>query len=80
MAIELAPIRVNTICPGPILTPMLERAFGSDLEAGLSGINSRVPMGRIGSPDDIADAAIFLMGNAYTTGVTLHVDGGMTLL
>jgi NAD(P)-dependent dehydrogenase (short-subunit alcohol dehydrogenase family) len=80
MAIELAPIRVNTICPGPIHTPMLERAFGDNPEAALAAINARVPLGRLGTPEEIADAVIFLMGNGYTTGITLHIDGGMTLL
>jgi len=80
MAVELAPIRVNTICPGPILTPMLERTFTGDRGKAVSAITSRVPLGRLGAPDDIADAAVFLMGNGYTTGITLHVDGGMTLL
>lgn len=81
MAIELAPIRVNTICPGPILTPMLERTtLTGDRNAAITAIESRVPLGRLGAPDDIADAAVFLMLNRYTTGVTLHVDGGMTLL
>jgi NAD(P)-dependent dehydrogenase (short-subunit alcohol dehydrogenase family) len=81
MAIELAPIRVNNICPGPILTPMLERTtLTGDRTAAISAIESRVPLGKLGAPEDIADAAIFLMLNGFTTGVTLHVDGGMTLL
>jgi NAD(P)-dependent dehydrogenase (short-subunit alcohol dehydrogenase family) len=80
MAIELAPIRVNTICPGPILTPMLERSFETDRKAALSAISSRVPLGRLGTPEEIADAVVFLMGNGFITGVTLHIDGGMTLL
>jgi NAD(P)-dependent dehydrogenase (short-subunit alcohol dehydrogenase family) len=80
MAVELAPIRVNTICPGPIATPMLERSFGADPEAARSAVSARAPLGRIGTAEEIADAALFFMGNGYVTGTTLHVDGGMTLL
>ena len=80
MAVELAPIRVNTICPGPIRTPMLDRAMGENRESATAEINARVPLGRLGTPEEIADAAVFLMGNGYITGITLHVDGGMMLL
>jgi NAD(P)-dependent dehydrogenase (short-subunit alcohol dehydrogenase family) len=80
MAVELAPIRVNTICPGPIATPMLERSYGDNPDAAIAAISSRVPLGRIGTSEEIADAALFLMGNGFVTGTTLHVDGGMTLL
>jgi NAD(P)-dependent dehydrogenase (short-subunit alcohol dehydrogenase family) len=71
-------IRVNAVCPGPILTPMLEPLIASDpmmrtlLEAGN-------PMGRIGKPEDIAEAVLWLCSEraAYVTGVALPVDGGV---
>lgn len=80
LARELAPIRVNTICPGAVDTPVLERFFGGRREEMLKALAERLPAGRIGEPDDVAHAIIFLMENRYVTGITLHVDGGYLLL
>ncbi|MGO9403659.1 MAG: SDR family NAD(P)-dependent oxidoreductase [Terriglobales bacterium] len=73
-------IRVNVISPGPIDTPILnglaENAQQIDqLKAGLA---ATVPMGRLGRPDEIADAAAFLASNesSFITGIELFVDGG----
>lgn len=77
MAVELAPlgIRVNNIAPGPIETEMAR--FAHD-EATRAAYNFLVPMGRYGTPDEIADAAVFLASDesAYVHGHTLNVDGG----
>lgn len=80
MAVELAPIRVNTVCPGIVDTPLLDVFFGDAREAAVAGLNGVLPVGRIGRPDEIADAVVFLMTNGYMTGVTLHVDGGHRLV
>ena len=81
LAIEVAPerIRVNAIAPGAIRTPINRAAW--DTEAALQRLLTLVPYGRIGEPEDIARAAVWLASDAsdYVTGTTLFVDGGMTL-
>ena len=82
MALDHAPqkIRVNCICPGDTDTPMLRNEaaqLGETAEAFLIDA-ARRPLGRIGTPEDIARAALFLAGDAssFVTGTTLVVDGG----
>ena len=81
MAQELAPkkIRVNSIGPGAIKTPINKSAW--DTPAALASLLTLIPDGRAGEPEDIARAAVFLASDAsdYITGTTLFVDGGMTL-
>lgn len=77
MAVELAPLRVNALCPGAFGTDVLRRALGS--EAALERLASAIPLGRIGDPAEIAHAVMFLLTNTYTTGTTLRVDGGFAL-
>jgi len=81
MAQELAPfrIRVNSVGPGAIRTP-INRAAWSTPEA-YAALMKLVPYGRIGEPEDIAQAVVWLASDAsdYVTGTTLFVDGGMTL-
>lgn len=68
-------IRVNAVCPGPIKTPSYDRVTGGDEHMYDDG----VPMHRIGSPDEVANAVVWLLSDAasYVTGATLSVDGGM---
>ena len=79
MAVELSPkgIRVNCIAPGFILTDMSAKALDNDAERKQKAL-SRTPMGKLGEPADIGDAALFLASEAakYITGVVLPVDGG----
>ncbi|HEX2814929.1 MAG TPA: SDR family oxidoreductase [Phenylobacterium sp.] len=81
MAQELAPekIRVNAIAPGAIKTPINKAAW--DTPAAKASLLKLIPYGRIGEPQDIAAAAIWLASDAadYVVGTTLFVDGGMTL-
>jgi glucose 1-dehydrogenase len=81
IAQELAPhfIRVNAIAPGAIRTPINTAAWNTD--KAYSDLMTLVPYKRIGEPDDIAQAAVWLASEAsdYVTGATLFVDGGMTL-
>jgi NAD(P)-dependent dehydrogenase (short-subunit alcohol dehydrogenase family) len=79
LAVELAPIRVNAISPGVIDTGAWD-ALGEDGKRDyFQHIAAGNPVGRIGTPDDIADAALFAMTNTFMTGMTLKVDGGETL-
>jgi NAD(P)-dependent dehydrogenase (short-subunit alcohol dehydrogenase family) len=82
MAVELSPqgIRVNCIAPGFIATDMSEKALNGDTERKQK-VFSRTPMGRLGEPADIGDAALFLAsdGAKYLTGVVLPVDGGNSI-
>lgn len=78
LAKELAPgVRVNAICPGLVKTDMARALWESD-EAAVSAM---VPLQRLGEPEDIARAALFLASDAssWITGTTLVVDGGMLL-
>jgi len=73
-------IRVNAISPGSIDTEGLRELVGSH-QAGqdrLKSISSTVPMGRMGNPDEIAKAAVFLASDdsSFVTGIELFVDGG----
>jgi glucose 1-dehydrogenase len=81
IAQELAPhfIRVNSIAPGAIRTPINTAAW--DTDKAYADLMTLVPYKRIGEPDDIAQAAVWLASDAadYVTGATLFVDGGMTL-
>ena len=80
LAIELAPIRVNAVSPGWVDTPIWAQVAGDKKDDTLSAMAQRLPVGRVGQPDDIADAIRFLMGNTFTTGAILHVEGGHRLI
>lgn len=81
IAQELAPyfIRVNSIAPGAIRTPINATAWNTP--EAYADLMTLVPYKRIGEADDIAQAAVWLASEAsdYVTGATLFVDGGMTL-
>ena len=82
MAVELSPrgIRINCIAPGFIATDMSAKALNNDPERK-NKVMSRTPMGALGQPSDIGDAALFLAleGSKYITGVILPVDGGNSI-
>ena len=76
-------IRVNSLCPGAVDTPLLWRSaqrLGMTVEQYRAEIISRMPLGRIGQPEEVARAALFLASNdsSFVTGTTLVVDGGWT--
>jgi NAD(P)-dependent dehydrogenase (short-subunit alcohol dehydrogenase family) len=86
MSVDLAPrgIRVNVICPGTVYTPLMEpmlRARGNgDLAAGLALTTAKYPIGRLGTPEEIAAVALFLAcdDSSFLTGSVITADGGMT--
>lgn len=80
LAIELVPIRVNAILPGLVDTPLVAAAFGDDYEERMRSAAESLPVRRVGRPDDIADAVLFLMSNEYVTGISLLIDGGRMLV
>ena len=80
LALEIAPVRVNTICAGFVDTPLLDAYYGDQRDAAVSELAARLPVGRIGTPEDIADGALFLMCNGFVTGTVLHIDGGKLLV
>jgi len=74
-------IRCNCICPGTVESPSLQdrlRAQG-DFEAARAAFIARQPIGRIGTPEEIADLAVYLAGATYTTGQACAIDGGWTI-
>ena len=74
-------IRVNAICPGTTDTPSLARRLSKldDPEQARRDFVARQPMKRLGKPEELAQAVLFLATNEFTTGINLSVDGGMTI-
>ena len=73
-------IRCNAICPGTVESPSLQDRMraGGDYDAARAAFISRQPMGRLGTPEEIADLAVHLAGATYTTGQAYVIDGGWT--
>ncbi len=71
-------VRVNAVAPGPIDTEMLERITGGTDR--VASVAATVPAGRVGTPEEVADAIVFLASDqaTYITGQILHVNGGKT--
>jgi NAD(P)-dependent dehydrogenase (short-subunit alcohol dehydrogenase family) len=70
-------IRVNAVCPGTIDTPWVQRLV-ADAGESLDALRARQPMGRLGTPDEVADAVLYLATATFATGTILTVDGGLT--
>ncbi len=85
LAIECAPhgVRVNCVAPGPTDTPMIRRHFASlsDPEGSRAGLERRMPLGRLLTPEEVAQPVVFLLSPESSSGIngtTLVVDGGLT--
>jgi NAD(P)-dependent dehydrogenase (short-subunit alcohol dehydrogenase family) len=72
-------VRVNCVCPGTVDSPWVRRLV-EDAGESLDALRARQPMGRLGTPEEIAAAALYLAGDgaAFATGTVLTIDGGLT--
>jgi NAD(P)-dependent dehydrogenase (short-subunit alcohol dehydrogenase family) len=76
LALELAPVRVNAVSPGLIATPLWSGIPNDKREAMFASVAQRLPARRVGQPEDIANAVMFLVTTPFATGSTVRVDGG----
>jgi NAD(P)-dependent dehydrogenase (short-subunit alcohol dehydrogenase family) len=80
LALEQAPRRFNTLSPGPIDTPILNKALGDGRDAFVDQLASTLPLQRLGTAQEAGAAVVFLMTNGWMNGATLNIDGGMRLV
>ena len=80
LALELSPIRVNAVCPGAIRTDVWNVFPADQREERWKRMTERLPLKRIGEPNEVAQAYLYLMRGGYTTGQVLRVDGGQTMI
>jgi NAD(P)-dependent dehydrogenase (short-subunit alcohol dehydrogenase family) len=73
---ELGPVRVNGVCAGAVDTELWHSQPEAERQANFARIAARLPVGRVGKPEDIAEAYLYLMRNGFSTGETIVVDGG----
>ncbi|TDW22625.1 SDR family oxidoreductase [Kribbella kalugense] len=79
-AVEIAPIRVNTVAAGFVDTPLSARLLGDQLEDRRAELRATLPIGRVVGPDDVAALVVHLMTNGALTGATYDIDGGQQLV
>lgn len=79
LALERAPVRVNAVSPGLIETPLWDGLPEDRRAAMFAGAAEKLPARRLGQPDDVAQAILFVASNPYVTGTTVTVDGGGTI-
>ncbi|MBI1692056.1 SDR family oxidoreductase [Methylorubrum sp. DB1722] len=80
LALELAPVRVNTLSPGTTDTPLLALTLGAHRDAYVAALTEKLPQRRLGTAEEAGAAVVFLMSNGFMNGETLHVDGGARLV
>lgn len=80
LAVELAPLRVNIVCPGVVRTPLWREMDEEAREALYRGQADRLLVGHVAEPEEAAEAYLYLMGQTYGTGQTLVLDGGGLLV
>jgi len=80
LALELAPRRVNTVSPGTTDSPLLSKSLGAGKEAFVNSMKEKLPLKRVATTEQVAEAILFFMKNEIITGETLHVDGGQRLI
>ncbi len=80
LAMELAPIRVNAIAPGTVVTPVWDSVPEKERNEEFAKMAAKLPLKRVGQPEDIAAAALYLIKCGYATGSIIYVDGGSLLV
>lgn len=80
LAVELAPIRVNAVSPGVVKTELWSGMTEAGRAAMYSDIGQKLPVGRVGEAQDLAEAYLYLMRERYSTGQVIVVDGGAVLV
>ena len=80
LAIDLAPVRVNAVCPGLILTEVWNSILEDQREERIRRMTGRQPLPRGGAPAEVAEAYLYLMRGGFTTGQVLKVDGGSSVV
>ncbi|WP_175981116.1 SDR family oxidoreductase [Burkholderia sp. BCC1630] len=76
LALELAPVRVNAVSPGLIATPLWDKLAPDARDEMYAGAEQRLPARRVGQPEDVANAIVYLATTPYATGSTVLIDGG----
>jgi NAD(P)-dependent dehydrogenase (short-subunit alcohol dehydrogenase family) len=80
LAVELAPIRVNAVCPGLVRTDVWNTIPADQREETFKRLTKRLPIARIAEPSEIAEAYLYLMRAGFTSAQVLRVDGGQTAI
>jgi NAD(P)-dependent dehydrogenase (short-subunit alcohol dehydrogenase family) len=80
LAVDLAPLRVNAVCPGLVLTEVWNSIPADRREEQLRKMTERQPLPRAGAPREVAQAYLYLIRGGFSTGQVLVVDGGLTLI
>ena len=80
LAVELAPIRVNAVCPGIVRTNLWQSMDADAREQLFESVGKSLPVGRVGEASHVARAYVFLMQEGYSTGQIVVVDGGAVLV
>jgi NAD(P)-dependent dehydrogenase (short-subunit alcohol dehydrogenase family) len=80
LAVELAPLRVNIVCPGVVKTPLWGNMAEADRAALYRQMGDKLLVGHAGEPEEIAEAYLYLMRQTYGTGQVIVVDGGGALV
>lgn len=80
LAVELKPVRVNLVSPGAVHTELFDAVGADKLDAFMKHAASQTLAGRVGRPEDVAEAYIYLMRDRFATGRLVHSDGGRLLV
>ncbi|WP_422740078.1 SDR family oxidoreductase [Micromonospora sp. WMMD729] len=79
LAVELAPIRVNAVSAGVIRSPLWDALPDDTREQMYAHLSASLPLGRVGEPEEVAEAFVYLLRSTYATGTLVTVDGGTLL-
>ncbi len=80
LAIDLKPIRVNVVSPGAVLTELFDSIPAERREAALDGMRKGTVLGKLGRPEEVAEAYLYAMRDGFCTGKVLGSDGGRLLV